>query len=55
MGRLWQTLILMQQYPVFEFLPIESLIKQKQNDYYNTLSESDKKGIQHHLSNLCWK
>ncbi|RXR30072.1 Fic family protein [Flavobacterium piscinae] len=44
MGRLWQTLILMQQYPVFEFLPIESLIKQKQNDYYNTLSESDKKG-----------
>lgn len=44
MGRLWQTLILMQQYPVFEFLPVESLIKQKQSDYYNTLSESDKKG-----------
>lgn len=44
MGRLWQTLILMQKYPVFEFLPIESLIKQKQSDYYNTLSECDKKG-----------
>ncbi|WP_312345251.1 Fic family protein [Chryseobacterium binzhouense] len=44
MGRLWQTLILMQQYPVFEFLPVESLIKQKQSDYYNKLSESDKKG-----------
>ncbi|HMQ45084.1 MAG TPA: Fic family protein [Mariniflexile sp.] len=44
MGRLWQTLILMQQYPVFEFLPVEALIKQKQGDYYNTLSESDKKG-----------
>lgn len=44
MGRLWQTLILMQQYPVFEFLPIESLIKQKQNEYYAKLSESDKKG-----------
>lgn len=44
MGRLWQTLILMQQYPVFEFLPIESIIKQKQSDYYNKLSESDKKG-----------
>lgn len=44
MGRLWQTLILMQQYPVFEFLPVESLIKQRQSDYYNTLSESDKKG-----------
>ena len=44
MGRLWQTLILMEQYPVFEYLPIESLIKQKQNEYYNKLSESDKKG-----------
>lgn len=44
MGRLWQTLILMQQYPVFEFLPVESLIKQKQSDYYNKLSESDNKG-----------
>lgn len=44
MGRLWQTLILMQQYPVFEYLPVESLIKKKQSDYYNKLSESDKKG-----------
>ncbi|MPM58502.1 hypothetical protein SDC9_105333 [bioreactor metagenome] len=44
MGRLWQTLILMQQYPVFEYLPVESLIKQKQREYYNKLAESDKKG-----------
>lgn len=44
MGRLWQTLILMQQYPVFEYLPVETLIKQKQTEYYNKLSESDKKG-----------
>lgn len=44
MGRLWQTLILMQQYPVFEYLPVESLIKQQQSEYYNKLSESDKKG-----------
>lgn len=44
MGRLWQTLILMQQYPVFEYLPVESLIKQKQRKYYKKLSESDKKG-----------
>lgn len=44
MGRLWQTLILMQQYPVFEYLPVESLVKQKQSEYYNKLSESDKKG-----------
>lgn len=44
MGRLWQTLILMQQYPVFEFLPIESLIKQNQEEYYAKLSASDKIG-----------
>ncbi|MEN4762293.1 Fic family protein [Chryseobacterium sp. C39-AII1] len=44
MGRLWQTLILMQQYPVFEYLPVESLIKENQQEYYNKLSESDKMG-----------
>jgi len=44
MGRLWQTLILMQQYPVFKFLPVERLIKLKQAEYYGKLSESDKKG-----------
>lgn len=44
MGRLWQTLILMQQYPVFEYLPVESLIRENQKEYYNALSESDKKG-----------
>ena len=44
MGRLWQTLILMQQYPVFEFLPVESLIKENQQRYYEVLSKSDKMG-----------
>ncbi len=44
MGRLWQTLLLMKQYPVFEYLPIEHLIKQQQKEYYAKLSESDKKG-----------
>jgi Fic family protein len=44
MGRLWQTLILMQQYPVFEFLPVESLIKENQEEYYKVLSMSDKSG-----------
>lgn len=44
MGRLWQTLLLMKQYPVFEYLPIEHLIKQQQKKYYAKLSESDKKG-----------
>ncbi|MBJ6369040.1 Fic family protein [Snuella sedimenti] len=43
MGRLWQTLILMQKYPVFEYLPVESLIKENQEEYYKALSLSDKK------------
>jgi len=44
MGRLWQTLILKQEYPVFEFLPVESIIRDRQKDYYRALSESDKQG-----------
>jgi len=44
MGRLWQTLILKNEYPVFEFIPLETLISKSQNKYYKALSESDKKG-----------
>jgi len=42
-GRLWQTVILKQYSPVFEFLPIESLIKARQTEYYRILGESDNK------------
>ena len=44
MGRLWQTLILMEEYPVFEFLPFETIISKNQTAYYNALSASDKEG-----------
>jgi Fic family protein len=44
MGRLWQTAILMSEYPIFEFLPFETLISKNQNDYYSALSTSDKEG-----------
>ncbi len=44
MGRLWQTVILMEKYPVFEFLPFETLINKTQNDYYKALAQSDKSG-----------
>jgi Fic family protein len=44
MGRLWQTLILMEKYPVFEYLPFETLISKDQEKYYNALSQSDKSG-----------
>lgn len=44
MGRLWQTLILMEKYPVFEYIPFETLISTEQEKYYKALSESDKSG-----------
>ena len=44
MGRLWQTLILINEFPVFEFLPFETLISKKQKEYYAVLSKSDKAG-----------
>ena len=44
MGRLWQTLILKEVYPVFEYLPIEALIKERQDKYYETLGQSDNAG-----------
>ncbi len=44
MGRLWQTLILMSEYPVFEFLPFETLISKTQDEYYKSLALSDKSG-----------
>jgi len=44
MGRLWQTLILMQEFPVFEFSPFETLIQKTQTNYYKALADSDKIG-----------
>lgn len=45
MGRLWQTVILMNVNPVFEYLPVEKAIKESQEEYYRVLSESDKAGL----------
>ena len=42
MGRFWQTLILCNEYPIFEFLPFETLINETQVEYYQALSTSDK-------------
>lgn len=44
MGRLWQTVILMRDYQIFEFLPFETLICATQDEYYKSLSMSDKSG-----------
>ena len=34
----------MEKYPVFEYLPFETLISKDQEKYYSALSESDKSG-----------
>ncbi len=44
MGRYWQTRILMNVNPIFEFVPIEKLIKDNQEEYYKALSISDNTG-----------
>jgi Fic family protein len=42
MGRLWQTLYLSQWQAMFAYLPVETVIKDQQNEYYQALSLSDK-------------
>lgn len=41
MGRLWQTLILSQWRSQFAYLPVETLIKARQAEYYRVLGEAD--------------
>lgn len=41
MGRLWQSLILSRWHPLFLSLPLESMIKDHQQRYYQALEESD--------------
>jgi len=44
MGRFWQTLLLSKDDPVFEYLPIESLIEKDQQIYYQVLEKCDRSG-----------
>ncbi len=41
MGRFWQTRLLMRYHPVFEFLPVEHLIREHQQTYYRALATGD--------------
>ncbi|MCL2337186.1 MAG: Fic family protein [Firmicutes bacterium] len=41
MGRLWQTLILSRWKPLFAWLPVETLIRERQQEYYNVLAAAD--------------
>lgn len=49
MGRLWQTVMLKEKYPVFGYLPFESLIAKSQREYYRALSKSDQSGQSTHF------
>lgn len=44
MGRYWQTRLLMNVNPIFEFVPIEKVIKENQEEYYKVLETSDSSG-----------
>jgi Fic family protein len=44
MGRLWQTLILSRWKPLLAWLPVESVIRDRQADYYAALAAADKTG-----------
>lgn len=43
MGRLWQTLILQAWKPLLAYLPMETVIRARQQEYYQVLSEADTK------------
>lgn len=39
-GRLWQNLILSKWNPIFEWIPIESFVRDRQSDYYRCIREA---------------
>lgn len=44
MGRLWQTLILSRWKPLLAWVPVETVIRARQAEYYAALASSDKAG-----------
>ncbi|MCL2033076.1 MAG: Fic family protein [Methanomassiliicoccaceae archaeon] len=44
MGRLWQTAILVNWMPVFAWIPVESIIRERQSDYYDAIASSTRAG-----------
>ncbi len=41
MGRMWNTLLLYQWKPIFAWIPVESIIRERQADYYDALGQAD--------------
>lgn len=44
MGRLWQTLILSKWRPVLAFMPVETIVRNRQAEYYASLAQADAQG-----------
>jgi Fic family protein len=44
LGRLWQTLILSRWNPLLAWLPIEEMIRSRQQGYYESLGQADQQG-----------
>ena len=44
MGRLWHTLLLTHWKPLFAWLPVESMIHNRQKEYYNAINQSNNNG-----------
>ena len=42
MGRLWQTLVLRNWRPLLAFVPVETVIRERQDAYYRALENSDR-------------
>ena len=57
MGRLWQTILLSKWKKVFRWLPVETLVKDRQQEYYDVLGVCDNEAestsfIEYMLSNI---
>jgi hypothetical protein len=45
MGRLWQTLILSKWKSVLAYMPVETIVRNRQNDYYASLGKLTHKAL----------
>ena len=44
MGRMWQTLLLMRWNRIFAWIPVETIVKEHQQEYYAVIAACDKSG-----------
>ena len=45
MGRMWHSLLLGKWNEIFYWLPIEELIRSRQQEYYSALGKSDRQSV----------